>query len=153
MATESWTTISWTTGFGASDLNSLGNGTLKTSTGSIIDNTSSPKTNLVVRFTAGASLTATSGGHLLVFLWPSYDGTNYISGTDGATASDIPPWFQYPNIGIGLRAIAAQENQLAGPIENILPLKYKLAVINRAGVALPSSGNAIDYALVSRVIS
>lgn len=154
MAVETWspTTMSWVTGFAASDLNSLANGSAKTSTGTAIDNTGTgSKTRIVLRFLAGSSLTAAANGHILVFLLPSYDGTNYVSHTDGATTSSHAPWYQYPTIAIGLRNTAAQENQMGGPVQ-LLPLKYKLVAINRTGVTLPASGNAIDYALFSPAI-
>lgn len=157
MAVETWSpaSLSWSNGFAASDLNSLANGSMITSSLSApqIDNTTgNPYTRVVFSFVAGASMTASANGHILVGLVPLMpDGTNYASGSDGATTSNHYPWFQYPNIGIGLRSVASTERQIGGWVQ-ILPMKYKVFVVNRSGVALPSSGNMVQYALFRSAI-
>lgn len=158
MAVETWSPVAltWNVCFAAADLNSLANGSQITSSLSsphLTNDTGNPATMILFEFIPGSSFTPGNNATIIAGCVPLLsDGTNYASGTDGATASQHYPWFQYPSAAITLRTgVTAVERQMAGPVP-IWPGRYRFFAINRSGAALPSSANQIRYALLSGAI-
>lgn len=83
-----------------------------------------------------ASLTPTGTPYCLVYLIASLDGTNYEDLTTSAKGAVIA------TLTFSTATAAKRITQ-----KNILipPLKFKLAVENRAGVAFAASGNTLKY--------
>lgn len=154
MATVVLNAGSWSNGFAAADLNSLASGGQKTSslTAPQVDNSTTGATYAQVEVTLGA-LSPTQGGLVIVVFVPeTQTAGTYVTGTDGTSAADQVPWRNYPHAIIALRQTAgAAQVQRSKHIE-LGDERYRLAVINRAGVALAASGNQVAWRLVSETV-
>lgn len=82
-----------------------------------------------------ASLTPTGVPYMVVLIQYTLDGTNYNDNTE--TGSPILGTCQFST------GVAAKRN-VFGPFV-IAPLKFKLSVVNHAGVTLAASGNTLKY--------
>lgn len=146
--------LTWNNGFAAADMNSLANnGQITSSLASPhIDNAiAQPYNRIIFEFLAGGSLTPAQGALLVCALVPELSDATYASGTDGTTVAAQYPWPQMDHGIIMLRATAATEKQRSNVVE-IRPGRFRLAVINRSGVALPASGNMVKYALFNTAV-
>jgi hypothetical protein len=117
------------------ELNSLANGAYSAA-GSAFDNT----TNLdewAAAEIALASLNPTAGAYLQLFLVQSLDGTNY----EDAASSTNPGYHQSIAV-VSLTTGAAAKKIDTAPFR-IPPGKFKLVLLNKAGVALAASGNTV----------
>lgn len=146
-----WKTNSWAAMFGATDLNSLANGSTALSSLSApqIDTSTSLEFYFQAEF-VGGSISPTGAPDVVVFLLPlSADNTNYVDGEATATAANQPVWIQYPHAAIALRT-KASSTQLARSGAILLPPgKYKVGLLNRSGVALAASDNQVSIRLLT----
>lgn len=155
MATVSLTPGTWADGFGTSDLNSLANGSLISSSLSApqVDNAAGAR--LMVQFQVTlASLSPTTGAHVVVFLIPetTTSGT-YATGSDGASAADQYKWQNYPYATIALRQTASTGQVQKSRLIQIDPERYKIAIINRSGVAFAASGNQVSWRFITETVA
>ena len=129
MATIQWATPSSAQSTLTTELNSLADGSVS-SLGSEWDNTSS-------RYVQAAgevylsSLTPTTGGYIQVFLVAAPNGTNF-----GDIVGDRVVARAYLSTSTGAKRYTFENVPLG-------PWKYKVALENRLGVALASSGNTV----------
>jgi hypothetical protein len=145
----------WTAAVGTSDLNSLANGSQFTSTLTAPQIDNSAGAWLYAEFEVSlAALSPTNGANIIVFLIPetSTAGT-YATGDDGATAGNQARWQNGPYAAIALNTKASNAQTQLSSLVPIQARKYKLAVINRSGVALAASGNLVKYRLSTESIA
>lgn len=137
--------------FGSSDLNSLANGStaITSLSAPVVDTTSSLELWGVAEFTGG-SISPVPPADVIFFLIPLLsDGSTYMDGEAGATAVNQPIWLSMPHCSIPLRGKGSSTQAARARRFMIEPGKYKPALLNRAGVALASSGNMVKLALFS----
>jgi hypothetical protein len=141
MATAKWLArSSWANAFQPQDFNALANGAGILSTATAIDNTTNLHFYADLSFRMVTStMTPTAGGHLAFYLLPLLDdGTTYPDSANTATAGDQPAITYYAgSMALRTTSGAVQNGMLQGL--RIPPGVFKFYVINRAGVALPSS--------------
>lgn len=138
------TASGWSDAFGASDLDSLANGSSVISTATILDNSSDLNLFLWLSFRLGA-ISPSSGGYLEFYLLPELDdGSTVADGDSTATAADQPTATYRVATAILRAKASSTQNGRVGPIE-VPPGKYKIGVINRSGVALAASSNNFKY--------
>jgi hypothetical protein len=89
-----------------------------------------------------ASLSPTAGAYVDVWAEYAADGTNYSDHGKALQTTGLLATF-------GLDTTAATAQRPAPVIAPILPMKLKLSLRNKAGVALPSSGNILKAARVT----
>jgi hypothetical protein len=153
MADILWKPGSWAPMFGSSDLNSLANGSTAysslNSSSYVVDTTSSLELYFQAEF-VGGSISPTGTPDVVFILMPM-DSTlaSFVNGDATATVADQPVWMQYPHAAIGLRT-KASSTQLAKSGAILLPPdRYRPMLLNRAGVALASSGNQVNLRLLT----
>lgn len=149
MAILSWSpsAISFTS-LATTELNSLANGAgaVSSSVDPQVDNgITDPYTHAIVEITL-ASLTPTTGGHVVVFLYPKDTGGSYPSSTVA-----IGAYAGFPYQVIALYAGAAAQQLVSRPFP-IFPREFRVGVINRAGVAFASSGNVVKVGLLQEKV-
>ncbi|MEO3475777.1 hypothetical protein AAFN86_28255 [Roseomonas sp. CAU 1739] len=146
-----WKPGSWAAMFGSSDLNSLANGStaFSSTTAPQIDTTSTLELYLQAEF-VGGSISPTNAADVVFILVPR-DSANaaYVDGEATSTVANQPVWMQYPHAIIGLRTKATQAQLAMSPLIMLPPNRYKAMLLNRAGVALASSGNQVNARLVT----
>jgi hypothetical protein len=152
MATFKWATPgAWAAGFGSSDMNSLANGSTAFSslTAPQIDTTSSLELYVQFEF-VGGSISPSGPADVVVFAMPR-DSANaaYVDGEASATVANQPIWMQIPHAVLGLRTKAASTQLVVGAPLLLPPNRYQLGLLNRSGVALASSGNQVNWRLLS----
>jgi hypothetical protein len=136
--------LTWTTAFGASDFNSLANGSVAVSTSAVIAN----GTALDIYADISYSLTTQSGtGTPLVafYMLPlNQDGTTYGDGTVSGTTAPVGTY----SIG----SVLLQPSKTAGTVHTgtlrmvvLPPGSFKLAMQNAAGFAFGASGHSVKY--------
>ncbi len=123
------------------ELNSLANGSFCTASAAI-DNTTPVRYEYILLEVNLASLSPTSGAYLDVWIEYSADGTNY---SDHGKALQV----QGALASWQLDTAASTAQRLPPVIRPLLPMKFKLALRNGAGVALASSGSTLKYARVN----
>jgi hypothetical protein len=155
MASITWTPgpLAWAAGFAAADLNSLANVTQKTSSlaSPQIDNSGAAPDMFVQFEVVLASLTPVAAGNVLVVCVPLASDGGSVSSTDGTGTGNQVPWQNYPHAAIALRTGAGAQVQQSPPI-SLPPGQYRLALINRAGVALAASGNMVSWRKYSEAV-
>lgn len=155
MATVLLSGATWTNGFGATDLNSLANGSQKTSTLTAPQIDNSTAGQLYVQFEVVlAALSPTAGASVIVVLIPETRTSGaYVAGTDGATVETQVRWQNYPYAIVALtQGASAAQTQRSVRVE-VLNERYKVALINRAGTALAASGNQVAWRLVTENVA
>lgn len=154
MAVVGFSAGAWTPGFAAGDLNALANGSLFSSSlvAPQIDNANGA--NLFVQIEVSlAAFSPTAGANILVSLIPESATLNtYMTGSDGATIADQYKWQNYPYAILALRTTAASPQVQRSQMIQIAPERYKLAVVNRAGVALAATGNQVLWRLIAETV-
>ena len=152
MADFLWEDGAWNTMFGASDLNSLANGSFAFSTSPSdpqIDTSTSKEFYFQAEF-VGGSISPTNAADVVVALVPrNAQDSAYSDGEAGATVANHPLWVQYPHVCIALRTKAASAQSAMSGLSLLPPGKYKVGLLNRAGVALASSGNQVRIRLLT----
>jgi hypothetical protein len=147
---------SWVAGFGTSDLNSLANGSTAHSslTAPQIDTTSTKEPYFQAEF-VGGSISPTGAADVVVYFIPRNSADSaYSDGEASATAANQPIWAQYPHVVIALRTKATSAQSAMSALSGIIPPgKYQVGVLNRAGVALASSGNQVNIRLVTEAMN
>lgn len=145
MATNPWLN----TGTAAStvlttELNSLTNGSYSAFGATVLDNTSTKArwwSFLITLGTIGAAPSA--GATLTLFLAASLDGTNY---EDVASANN-PAWEQTFNgaLIVPVTASGTGGRYIVTPRVELLPIKYKVALLNSLGASatLAASANTV----------
>lgn len=155
MADATFEAGSWAAAFGSSDLNSLANGSTAHSslTAPQIDTTSTKELYFQAEF-VGGSISPTGAADVVVYLLPrdSADAA-YVDGEATATAANQPIWMQYPHVIIGLRTKAATAQLAMSGMCVLPPGKYQVGLLNRAGVALASSGNQVNIRLITEAMA
>ena len=151
-STFKWATPgSWSAGFGSSDLNSLANATtaLSSLTEPQIDTTSSLELYVQFEF-VGGSISPSGPADVVVFLIPR-DSANaaYIDGEATGTAANQPIWMQMPHSVLGLRTKASSTQLVMGLPILLPPNRWKIGMMNRAGVSLAASGNQVNWRLLT----
>jgi hypothetical protein len=142
---------SWAAMFATGDLNSLANGSTVFSSTTLpqIDTTTTRELYFQAEF-VGGSMSPAAGGDVVVILLPrdSQDAA-YVDGEASATIANQPVWMQYPHVVLGLRAKATSTQLVKGPVTLLPPEKYRVMLLNRAGVALAASGNQVRLRLLT----
>lgn len=145
---------SWTAGFGSTELNSLANNSQDSSslTAPQIDNSGGTASYVQFEVTLGA-LSPTAGATIIAFLIPeTITAGIYVTGGDSATANDQARWQNGPNAIIALRLTASTAQTQRSNMIPIGPERYKVALINRAGVALAASGNQLYWRTIAETV-
>jgi hypothetical protein len=132
---------------GTSELNSLANNNVGaitgTGSGTVLDNTGNKDIVCVFELQTGTlGAGPTAGAVFELHMYPSFDGANYATSLSaGATLPNDPPIGLFVVNGTG----TSQRLPLNGgaPV-TIPPGKYKFALVNRCGQALPASGAAVN---------
>lgn len=141
MATAKWLArSSWTDAFAASNFNALANGAGVLSTATALDNGTNLHFYADLSFRmVTSSMSPTAGAHLAFYLLPLLDdGSTYPDSTNTATAGDQPGITYYVgSMALRTTAGAVQNGMIRGIL--IPPGTAKWYVVNRSGVALPSS--------------
>jgi hypothetical protein len=134
MATLKWVAPEATATALTTDLNSLANGGLS-AVSAAVDNETDLYQYLELELVL-ASLTPTGTPSCSVLLIKSVDGTNYEDSTTSALHTVIAtlPF----STATGAKRVCQANIQVP-------PCKFKLAVLNNAGVALAASGNTLKY--------
>lgn len=156
MATFSWATPSnWTAGFGSSDLNNLANGSVALSSLSAPQiNTTSTKELYVQLEFIGGSISPSGPADVVAILLPRNSADSaYVDGEAGSTVVNQPVWMQYPHAVLGLRTKASSAQAVKSSPILLAPDKYQLGLLNRAGVTLASSGNQVNWRLLTEASS
>ena len=117
------------------ELNSLANGAYS-SAGTAFDNTTNRDQYGALDIVL-ASLTPASGASLSVYLLQSLDGTTY----EDAPASTNPGTHML--VATVLLNASTSAKRVMSPAFYLPPGKFKLVLLNSAGVALASSGNTV----------
>jgi hypothetical protein len=146
-----WTVGSWNTVFGAADLNSLANGSFafSSTTAPQIDTSTTREFYFQAEFTGG-SISPTNAADVVVVLVPrDAQDAAYMDGEAGTTFANHPLWLQYPHACIALRTKATSAQLAMSGTVILPPNKYKVGLLNRAGVALASSGNQVRIRLLT----
>jgi hypothetical protein len=96
-------------------------------------------------------MSPTNSADVVVFLLPlvSAGGGVYVDGEASATFANQPVWMQYPHAAVGLRTKATQTQAQQSGLVLCPPGTYKFGFLNRAGVALPASGNQVNWRFVT----
>jgi hypothetical protein len=116
-------------------LNSLGVGARDDTTSTQMDNTSATTRWGYAVCELNVQYASSPTGRILVWLLPSYDGTNYPDGSDSIEPSVPPAW------SIPIRSVTtAQRIVWPFPVE-LMPAKYKVVIKNDVDVAIDSAGN------------
>lgn len=153
MADFLWSAGSWSAMFGTSDLNSLANGSTAfsslNSNSFVVDTTSSLQLYFQAEFVGGSISPSGAADVVLILVPMDSTAASFVDGEASATVANQPIWMQYPHAAIGLRTKAAS-TQLAKSGAILLPPdKYRPMLLNRAGVALASSGNQVNLRLLT----
>lgn len=133
MATFKWASPEAEATALSTDLNSLGNGSLSAASAAI-DNETDLYAYIALEVVL-ASLTPTGAPVVNVYIAYSLDGTNY---DDGSVSEMLPIAVLPLSTSTGAKRVSR------GPFP-ILPLKFKLYVENKSGVAFGASGNTLKY--------
>lgn len=157
MATEKWIAgsgvgFTWTSVL-TTELNSLasGNAVLQSVAAAIAN-----QTNLDVfcdlSFEAGSAVTTVAPAYLGFYLYPLNHNSIYGDGAFGSSAAGPPP--QCYAVG-SIAFPAAASTTIHGVVTGIIipPGTFKFLVYNQAGVALPSSGNVLQYRTYNRSVA
>jgi hypothetical protein len=92
-------------------------------------------------YLASVDLSAKTNPGVMLYLAPSYDGTNYAdTGTD-ASGTVYPP-MQYLACVLGVAETSAVHRAVS-PHIMLDPLKYTPVVVNKTGAALAGTGNVL----------
>lgn len=146
----------WSNLFGAGDLNSGANGAIVHSSlpAPFVDNSAGLWTHATFEFVASSAMSPTGIPDVVVFLRAlSSDGVNYIDGEAGATTANHTIWQQGPHAAIGLRLKAASPQLAPSPPVDLWMGRFQPALLNRAGVPLPASGNMVRMLRMRQVYS
>lgn len=154
MATVTLSGGTWAPGFAAGDLNSLAAGSQKTSSlaSPQVDNTFG-SLNIELEVTLGA-ISPAAGANVIVVLIPeTQTAGTYATSADGATAATQARWQNFP-----YAIVALTQGAGAAQVQPCMPIpvkngRYRIALINRAGVALAASGNQVAWRLTSELVS
>jgi hypothetical protein len=120
------------------ELNALADGSFGAASAAI-DNTTGTRYDMIGLEVNLASLSPAAGGYVDVWAEYSLDGTNYADHGKALQVGALLATFQ-------LDTAAATAQRLPVAVARILPLKFKLALRNNAGVALGATGNTLKYA-------
>jgi hypothetical protein len=158
MATERWiggsgVGFTWTSCFGASDLNSLANGSSVLASSSAITNQTALDIFCDISVSLG-SVTTVAPNYLGVYIYPlNQDGSTYGDNqfTAGSGASATPGSSYYK----GSIVIPVGTQALYGALTGIImpPGTFLFLIRNQAGVTLASSGNTVKYRTYNRQVS
>jgi hypothetical protein len=133
---------SWANAFESADFNALANGGGILSTSTAVDNSTTRYLFAQVSFIMVTStMSPAVGAHLALLLLPLlHDGSTYPDNENTSTAANLPPAAYVRGI-IPFRYKASQS--CSGFADRIMvpPGAWKWYVINRSGVALPSSSS------------
>ena len=132
------TAVTWTSG----GPNSLGSN-VYSALADEIDNSTTKYTHADMYMTLGSAAYTGAGSRIEVYLVPCVDGTNYPTWTAGGSTDRPENTAHY----IGNLLTTASEAGQAMVLRNVElpPGKYKFAIRNRTGIALPASGNALSW--------
>src|SRR5262245_50027807 len=136
--TTEWATPETLTTALSTELNSLADGSFCTAS-SAIDNSVATRYPYIMLELVLASLSPASGAYVDGRNAYAADGTN---SADHAKILQTSGWLATSH----LDTTATTAQRIPPLIKSILPMKFKLAVRNKAGVALASSGNTLKYA-------
>jgi hypothetical protein len=130
----------WADAFEPADFNALANNGGKLSTAAAVNNSTTRLLYAQVSFIMVTStFSPTAGAHLAILLLPLlHDGTTYPENEDTTTAANLPPQYYVRGI-IPVRYKAASTGSGMADRVQVPPGTWKWYVINRCGVALPSS--------------
>lgn len=143
----------WVNSFAAADLNALANGSVAISSLSAPQVNNGTSLDFFVQFEfAGGSIAPTTGANLVAVLLPLLsDGVTYADGEAGATVANQPVVLAHPYALLLLRTKVASQNVRSNPIL-LPPGGYKVALLNRAGVALAATGNMLKHRLFTETV-
>lgn len=155
MATVALSAGAWTAGMATADLNSLADGGQKTSTLTAPQVTNTTAGALYVQFEVVlGTLSPAAGANVIAFLIPETQVANtYVTGLDGTSAADQYRWQNYPYDIIALRLSATSGQTQRSRLVPIANERYKVVLINRAGVALAASGNQLSWRTLTETVT
>lgn len=136
MATVKWATPEAEASALTTELNSLADAAFS-SASSAIDNETDLYEFIAIELVL-ASLSPASGAFVDVWIDYALDGTNYADASKALQLSALLGTFQ-----IDTAATTAQRLFLSGL--RLAPMKFKLQVRNKSGVAFAASGNTLKY--------
>jgi hypothetical protein len=114
--------------------------------GSEIDNTSARKTLMDIWLKVDTNITSVgTDSRVDLYLIPAPDGTNYPD-PPGATPADITPNYYVGSIS-SVKRDGSVTNFTSGVLRGVQipPWKFKIAMFNELGAALPSNANTLLY--------
>lgn len=132
------TAVTWTSG----GPNSLATNTYS-GLSDEIDNSTTKYTHADLYMELGSAAYTGTGSGIEVYLVPSVDGTNYPTWTDSVSTDEPENTAHFVGFMTTTASTAAQKMTLRAV--ELPPGKYKWAIRNRSGVALPASGNALRW--------
>lgn len=155
MAVISLQNGAWSAGFAGSDLNALAHSGQKTSSlaSPHVDNATAGATYAQVEIALGALSPTVGGVVIVVFIPETTVAGTYMTGEDGTTGNDQYRWMNYPHAVLALRLTASSAQIQRSGLIQIAAERYRLAVINRAGVALAATGNSVSWRLVTENVT
>lgn len=123
------------------ELNSLADAAFSASSGAV-DNSTGTRYPYIMLEVNLASLSPAAGAFVDVWIEYAPDGTNYADHGKPLQTTGLLATIQ-------LDTTASTAQRLPPVVQPLLPMKFKLALRNKAGVSLAASGNTLKYARVA----